>query len=54
MANYELGVVFLPAAHSAAMKQAILSRLPFKYPATKYEAGDEPWMIDVHHPEEPV
>ena len=54
MGNYELGIVFLPAAHSAAMKQAILSRLPFKYPATQYEAGDEPWMIDVHHPEEPA
>ena len=52
MANYELGVVFLPAPHSAAMKQAIISRLPFQYPPAPYGREDEPWMLDVHHPEE--
>lgn len=52
MANYELGVVFLPAPHSAAMKQAIVSRLPFKYPPALYASQDVPWMMDVHHPDE--
>lgn len=52
MANYELGVVFLPSPNSASMKRSIITRLPFKFPAASYEKRDIPWMLDVHHPEE--
>jgi tyrosyl-DNA phosphodiesterase-1 len=44
--NYELGIIFMPKSGSAALKRALISRLPFKFPPDPYQAGVEPWFVE--------
>jgi tyrosyl-DNA phosphodiesterase-1 len=46
--NYEAGVVLLPGEGTAAMKQNIVSDLPFDIYSEKYEVGTKPWIIQEH------
>jgi len=47
IANYELGVVFMPETDSSATKNEVVSKIPFKIPGDSYE-GKSPWIINKH------
>ena len=46
ISNYELGVIFKPQKNSKKMKEEIIESLMFKYPPSKYEKSDHPWIYE--------